>query len=145
MKRFLLVAILILLGAAFVAGYWPEHEKLIAAQDNAAQVQQQLATTQAVARICKLENELLQLMGQTENQNYGEARNLSKTFFDDLRQEADRDQNASYKQDLENILAGRDAVTAGLARADASTAATLRQYLTQMQQLLQKLTSQANL
>jgi predicted transcriptional regulator len=145
MKKFLLVATLILLGAAYVAGYWPEHEKLIAAQESAAQVQQQLATAQAVARICKLENDLLALIGQTENQNYGEARNLSKAFFDNLRQEVDRDQNATYKQDLENILSGRDAVTAGLARADASTAATLRQYLAQMQQLLQKLASQANL
>jgi hypothetical protein len=145
MKKFLLTTTVILLGVAYVAGYWPEHQKLLAAEQSAAQAQQQLASAQAVARICKLENDLLALIGQTENQNYGEARNLSKTFFDNLRQEADRDQNASYRQDLENILSGRDAVTAGLARTDASTAATLREYLVQMQQLLQKLASQANL
>jgi hypothetical protein len=145
MKKFLLVGTLILLVAAYVAGYWPQHQQLSVAEQKMAQAQQQLASAQAIARICSLENDLLALLGQTESQNYGEASNLSKAFFDNLRREVDRDQNASYRQDLENILSGRDAVTAGLARADSSTASMLRQDLAQMQQLLQKLASQANL
>lgn len=145
MKKVLVIAVLILLAAAFIGGYWPQHQQLRAAQQSAAQAQQQLASVQAVARICRLENDLLALLGQTENQNYGDARGLSNAFFDNLRREADRDQNASYKADLENILGQRDTVTAGLARADASTAASLRQILAQMQQLMQKSASQASL
>jgi hypothetical protein len=134
-----------LLAAAYVAGYWPQHRQLRAAQESAAQVQQQLASAQTVARICRLENNLLALIGQTENQNYGNARGLSNTFFDDLRHEADRDQGSPYKADLENILTQRDAITADLARTDASTVATLRQILIQMQQLMEKQASQASL
>jgi len=145
MKKFLWITILILLAVAYIGGYWPEHQKLRAAQQAAAEAQQGMASAQAIARLCKLENDLLALIGQTENQNYGEARDLSRVFFDNLRQEIDRNPNASYKQDLETMLATRDAVTAGLARADATTAAALRQNLAQMQQLLQRLTSQANL
>ncbi len=144
MKKFLWITILILLAVAYIGGYWPEHQKLRAAEQAAAEAQQETVRAQAIARLCKLENDLLALIGQTENQNYGEARDLSRVFFDNLRKEIDRDQNASYKQDLENMLATRDAVTAGLAQADAATAAALRQNLAQLQQLLQKLASQAN-
>jgi len=143
--RKLAIVILVLLAAAYVAGYWPQHRQLRAAQENAAQVQQQLANAQTVARICRLENNLLALIGQTENQNYGNARGLSNTFFDDLRHEADRDQASPYKADLEKILTQRDAITAGLARTDASTVATLRQILIQMEQVMEKQASQTNL
>jgi hypothetical protein len=145
MNKVLVVVMLLLLGAAYVGGYWPQHRQLRAAQQSEAQAQQQLAGVQAVARICRLENDLLALIGQTENQNYGNARGLSQAFFDNLRREADQDQNASYKADLENILGQRDAITAGLARADAATATTLRQILVQMQQLMGKSAGQANL
>lgn len=145
MIKKLLILFLVLLAAAYVAGYWPQHQQLHAAQQNAAQAQQQLATTQEVARICKLENELLALLGQAENQNYGDARNLSNAFFEDLRKEADRDPNAPYKADLENILGQRDAITAGLTKADPSTTNSLKQALTQMEQLVGKLSSQAGL
>lgn len=145
MKKFLRILVLILLLAAFVAGYWPQHKQLLAAEQTASQAQQQLGAVQAVARVCHLENDLLSLIGQTENQNYGEARNLSNAFFDDVRKEADRPQNAAFKSDLESILTQRDAVTAGLARTDAATVNTLRQILGQIQQLLQKLNSQASL
>ncbi|HUK24054.1 MAG TPA: hypothetical protein VLV49_05700 [Terriglobales bacterium] len=145
MKRILLILVVILLGAVFLAGYWPQHKLLLAAQDSNAQIQQQLTNVQAVARVCRLENNLLALLGQTESQNYGEARNLSNAFFDSVRQEADRPQNAAFKSDLENILSQRDPVTAGLARTDATTVTTLRQILSQLQQLMQKLAGQANL
>jgi type II secretory pathway pseudopilin PulG len=139
MNKVIVIVILILLGAAYVGGYWPQHRQLVAAQESASQAQAQLAGAQSVARICHLENDLLALIGQTENQNFGNARNLSNTFFDNLRREADRDPKAPYDATLDNILGQRDSVTAGLARTDSSTAATLRQILAQMQGLMQKL------
>jgi hypothetical protein len=145
MKKFVFIVALILLAAVFLAGYWPQHKQLLAAQQSSAQAQQQLTNVQAVARVCRLQNDLLSLLGQTENQNYGEARNLSNVFFDDVRREADRPQNAAFKADLESILGQRDSVTAGLARTDSSTVTTLRQIMAQMQQLMQKLAGQANL
>jgi hypothetical protein len=134
---------LLFLAAAYVGGYWPQHQQLRAAQQSAAQAHQQLSSVQAVARLCRLENDLLALVGQTENQNYGNARGLSNSFFDDMRREADRDPNAPYKSELENILAQRDPITAGLAKADPATAGMLRQILGQMEQLVGKLTGEA--
>jgi hypothetical protein len=145
MNRVLLIVGLLLLGGAYVGGYWPQHQKLLAVQQSASKAQDDLAAVQTVARMCRLENDLLALLSQTENQNYGDARGLSNTFFDNLRREADRDQNTSFKADLETILAQRDTVTAGLAKTDAATVTTLRQILAQMQQLMQKAASQANL
>ena len=70
MNKVIVIVILILLGAAYVGGYWPQHRQLIAAQESASQAQAQLAGAQSVARICHLENDLLALIGQTENQEF---------------------------------------------------------------------------
>ena len=145
MKRILAIVAVLLLGGAYLGGYWPEHQQLRALQESTTQAQQQLASVLAVARICRLENNLLALLGQTENQNYGDARGLSQAFFDNLRHEADRDQNTPFKADLESILGQRDAITAGLAKADPATATGLRQILVQIQQLMEKAAGQANL
>jgi hypothetical protein len=143
MRKALVTFALLLLGAAYLAGYWPQREQVRAAQQSAAQAQQQLAGVQAVARLCRLENDLLALIAQTESQNYGNARGLSQAFFDNLRREADRDPHAAYKPDLENILGQRDAITAALARNDTASATPLRQILAQMQQVMEKAAAQA--
>jgi type II secretory pathway pseudopilin PulG len=145
MKKALLILGIVLLGAAYVAGYWPQRQKLQEAEKNSAQAAQQLSSAQAVVHITRLENDLVSLVDQTQNQNYGEAQRLSSRFFDDLRGEMDRSPNAPYHQALEIIFARRDAVTSGLTRADAATIGPLRQSLNEVRQLSENLVSQVNL
>jgi hypothetical protein len=125
---------------AFGVGYWPQHQELASLQQENAQMQKQLASAQAAGQVARLENELLVLIEQTEGQNYGEAQKLSNIYFDDVRKQIDRDKGAAYVPKLEAILGRRDGVTAGLARADASTVTTLRQTLTEMRELVLVLT-----
>jgi hypothetical protein len=136
MKKLLIILVLLVVGGAYIAGYWPQHLRVVAAQENSSQLTQQLAGAQSLVRICHIENELLTVIEQTESQNYGEAQNLSGRLFDDLRTEADQVANPSYKQSLEAILGRRDAVTSGLARADAGTLVVLRQSLKELRQLM---------
>jgi hypothetical protein len=145
MNRFVIILGVVLIAAAYIGGYWPEHRRLEAAQQSETRATQSLAGVQTVGRICVLENDAMALIDQTTNQNYGNARNLSNNFFDAVRRQADLEPNSPYKGDLENILGQRDAVTAGLARADASTVTTLKQILAQLQQIMQKASSQADL
>ena len=136
LRRLALLLVVILIGVAYLLGYWPEHKLSMAAQMENAQLKNQLASAQALGRIARLENELLLLIEQTESQNYGEAQKLSNVFFDDVRREVDRDKSAAYVPKLDAILARRDAVTAGLARAEAATVSQLRQSLTEMRELI---------
>lgn len=136
MKKIGLLVVLILIIAAYVIGYWPEHKELAATQQLNEAVKKQLASAEAVGRLARLENELLVLIEQTESQNYGEAQKQSAVFFDDVRKEIDMDKSAPYAAKLEAILARRDAVTAGLAKAEAPTVAPLKQSLSEMRELM---------
>jgi len=136
LRRITLLLVVILIGVAYVLGYWPEHKQSLAVQMDNAQLKNQLSSAQALGRIARLQNELLLLIEQTESQNYGEAQKLSNMYFDDVRRELDRDKSAAYVPKLEAILARRDAVTAGLARAEAATVTQLRQSLTEMRELI---------
>jgi hypothetical protein len=121
---------------AFLLGYWPQRKQAQALEQENVQIKNQLASADALGRIARLENELLVLIEQTEGQNYGEAQKLSNSFFDEVRKEIDRDKGAPYASKLETILARRDAITAGLARAEAPTIGALRQSLTEMRELV---------
>jgi type II secretory pathway pseudopilin PulG len=145
MKKLSLILGLVLLIAAYVGGYWPQRQKLQEAEKSNAQASQQLASAQTVVYVTRLENDLVSLVDQTQNQNYGEAQKLSSRFFDDLRAELDRSPSAPYRQTLETIFARRDAVTSGLTRADAATIGPLRQSLNEIRQLSENLVSQVNL
>jgi hypothetical protein len=143
MKKLLLLIVLILLIAVYIAGYWPQHQQVEQLQHNAGQLQQQLSTAQSAARLCQLENESLDLLDQAKAQNYGDAQKLAGKFFNDLQAEVSRSPNAPYTQTLLSILASRDAVVASLARADASTVTILQQNMDQIRQIAQQLASQA--
>jgi type II secretory pathway pseudopilin PulG len=145
MKKVVVVLGILLLAGAYLGGYWPQRQKLQEAQKNSAQAAQQLTSAQAVVHITRLENDLVALVDQTQNQNYGEAQKLSSHFFDDLRVELDRSTNTPYRQTLETIFARRDAVTSGLTRADAATIGPLRQSLNEVRQLSENLVNQVNL
>jgi hypothetical protein len=136
LRRIVLLLVVILIGVAYLLGYWPEHKQSVAVQMENVQLKNQLSSAQALGRIARLQNELLLLIEQTESQNYGEAQKLSNSYFDDVRKEIDRDKGAAYVPKLETILGRRDAITAGLARADATTASQLRQSLTEMRELI---------
>jgi hypothetical protein len=136
MRKIMLLVIVVLVIWAFLLGYWPQRKQAQALEQENIQIKNQLASADALGRIARLENELLVLIEQTEGQNYGEAQKLSNSFFDEVRKEIDRDKGAPYVSKLEAILARRDAITAGLARAEAPTIGALRQSLTEMRELV---------
>jgi len=136
MRKFMLLVVVVLVIWAFLLGYWPQKKQVQAIEQENVQLKAELASSQALGRIARLQNELLLLIEQTESQNYGEAQKFSNSFFDDVRKEIDRDKGAPYLAKLETILARRDAVTAGLAKAEAPTIGALRQSLTEMRELI---------
>ena len=125
MKKLLIL--LLVSGAAFVAGYWPEHRKWAAAEDKLRGEQAQLAEAQSRVRAGELLGRLLNLEDAVAAKNYGQAQDLSTAFFDALRTEATRAQPGSLSEALQAMLGTRDAVTAALVRADPGTLGLIRQ------------------
>jgi len=125
----LLIIAAALVAAAYLAGYWPQHQRVLSLDEDLRLANSRLADAQAEIRIYQLENRLLGVIEKTEEKNYGEAQKLSTDFFDRVRSEIPRARKASLQSLLEFTLQKRDAVTAGLTKGDLATLDLLRQIL----------------
>ena len=132
----LLIAVA-LIAAAYLAGYWPQHQRVLSLDEDLHLANSRLAEAQAEIRIYQLENGLLGLMEKTEQKDYGEAQKLSSDFFDRVRSEIPQAMKASLQSLLESTLQKRDAVTAGLTKGDPATLDLLRQILVSFRQALE--------
>jgi hypothetical protein len=126
-RRLLAVLVVFLIVGAFVAGYWPQRERLARAQAEATELRRQLsearsrvAEAETTARLGRLFGQFLALQDAVVTGNYGEAQGLSSPFFDRVRDEAAKTSDASVRTALDAILMRRDTVTAGLARSEVS-------------------------
>jgi predicted negative regulator of RcsB-dependent stress response len=145
MKKALFIIVLVLIAAAYVGGYWPQRARVQQAEQASAQANQQVAAARELASMYRIQNDLLALTDQTQSLNYGQAQKLSGTFFDDVRQHVDKYPNAPYTATLQGIVGERDSVTSALTRADNSVLGTLRQNLSDIRQIGDKVLAQANL
>jgi len=119
------VFVLAAIVAAFVAGYWPEHQRRIAAEAESEAVRRRVSSLEDRVRAAQLHGELLNLIDAVEAMNFGEAQSRSSSFFDRVRAEAGRTQDLRLRSVLDEILTRRDSVTSALTRGDAAVAATL--------------------
>jgi hypothetical protein len=123
----LLVVAAVLLLAAYVAGYWPQRERMSALETEKAALQQRADAAEAKVRAGALLGELLTLKETVQEMNYGQARGLSSPFFDHVRAEAGRTMDGGVKQALESIQTLRDPVTIALTQGDAAALNHLRE------------------
>jgi hypothetical protein len=126
MRRYGLLIVVLFVGAAYVAGYWPEHQQRMTLERERQGLQVQLAEAQARVRLGGLLGQLLAVMDAAAARNYGQAQDLSSRFFEDLRAEAARVPDAPTRGVLEGILRARDSVTASLTRSDPAVLDQLR-------------------
>jgi hypothetical protein len=137
-RRFLIstTVIILVVGAVFLMGYWPERAKRVALEGEVATLRGQLDEAGARVRMGRLLGDLLVVIEATNALNYGQAQGLSSKFFDGVRLEADRTPVPSFKTTLEGILRNRDGVTAALTRGDAAALETLRSSERQLREAL---------
>ena len=122
-----IVLVVVLLAAAYVAGFWPQRERVSALQAENATVQQRLEAAENRVRAAALLGELLTFKEVVQDMNYGQARTLSSPFFEHTAAEATRTTDPAVKQALAAVLALRDPVTVALTQGDASALAHLRE------------------
>jgi type II secretory pathway pseudopilin PulG len=127
MKRAGIIIGIVLIGIAYVLGFWPQYEKAQKARQQLEQANTELAGAQARNGLYRLQHELLAVVRQTNQKNYGQASTLSTAFFDSVRAELPRQADPKVKTALESILQQRDAVTSALAKGDPSALGLLQQ------------------
>jgi len=135
MKRFLVLLVIGLVGAAYAAGYWPERQRRVALESQVKTLEERLAEAEARVRLGGLLARLLTLMDVIGEKNYGQGLGLSSAFFDEVRAEAGRTPPA-FRDLLEGIIKRRDAVTASLTQADAAALGTLREVQLELRRAL---------
>jgi hypothetical protein len=121
------ILVVVLLAAAYVAGFWPQRERVSALTSENVALQQRAAAAEDKVRAGAILGELLAFKEVVQEMNYGQARGLSSPFFEHVAAEAARTNDAAVKQALASILAVRDRVTVALTQGDASSLALLRE------------------
>jgi hypothetical protein len=135
-RRVIAGLVALAIGLAYIAGYWPEHQRRVAHEADAAALRERLADSEARVRMGRLLGEILTIREAVVSLNYGNAQQLSSTFFDGVRAEASLTPVAAFKTALEAILQSRDQVTAALARGDQAAVEPLRRAELQLREAL---------
>lgn len=122
-----LVLVVVLLAAAYVAGFWPQRERVSALLAENVTLQQRVEAAEGRVRAGALLGELLTLKEVVQDLNYGQARGLSSPFFEHVTAESARATDPGVKAALASILSLRDPVTVALTQGDAAALGHLRE------------------
>lgn len=135
------IVVLILLAAAFAAGYLPKYFELARVQrenESARQrFEQNLDSLRQQLRLAMLQGKLAMVLVAAERSNFGTAREHSTAFFDALGETIASETVDARRESLSAIAQSRDDITAGLAASDAAVVDKLRD-------LFLRLNSEAN-
>ncbi len=128
MKRVL--TILALLAIACVVTYVPMQWRNMSLQRQSEQARQELLTRLGVAedslRVARLQSQLGLLLIDVEQNNFGQAKEASTRFFDQVREALFVAKSESARSKLEVALKRRDQITADLSMMKPGLADTLR-------------------
>jgi hypothetical protein len=138
MKKALVVGVVLLVAGAYLFGLVPQRQRRLALEAEVTALKARAETAEERARLGTLFARLHGLADLAAERNYGQAEKLSSTFFDDVRAEAGRTREPEAGKALTGVLAARDAVTAGLTKADPGVVEVLRKAAGLLQAVLEK-------
>lgn len=115
--RFALI-VLVLMALSFGGGFWWEYDRTAGVRGQLNATTAELTNAQNTLSLCRLQDQLLSLLEETGNQNYGDAAGLSTKFFDNVSEDIPRATEPAVKSAMQSILAQRDQVTGELAKGD---------------------------
>jgi hypothetical protein len=135
-KRIVGFVAVVVLGAAYLAGYLPERQQRTSAEMELERLGNRLAVAEDRIRSSELLGRILMVREVTARQDYGHAQELSSAFFDAVRAEASATHDAQLRDGLHEALAKRDGVIAALAKADAGAIEILHSIELRLRQAL---------
>lgn len=131
MNKLLLAVVAFFVG--LLIGFVPQYFSNASAQRQMErtleETRAQASAAEAGARRLRLGVGLAMLLVEAEEKNFGQAGERSTRFFDGLRDILAGEGGESARAQLQQILARRDEITAGLATANADVVTALRAML----------------
>ena len=127
LKVILAVVALALVAGSYFAGNVPERQERRRAEARAEQLRVELEAARGQLRVAALLGRVLTLEDVTLNLDYGQARDLSTAFFDQVRAESAATTDEGIRNGLSQALMRRDAVTTALATGDAAVVQALQE------------------
>lgn len=113
----------------FLLGFMPQYAKARSARKDLATARQELAAAQHRNELGALRDTLALVHLEVVQKNYGVAAQRSTAFFDQLQGLAGRETDSGRRQAFQQILAARDAITAGLASGDPAVLSEIQRIL----------------
>ena len=130
------VSAVALLAVAYLLGYLSQRDDRVAAQQRTEVLESRLTALEARVQTGELLGQVLTVKELAMEQNYGEALQRSSALFDSVRAQAAGAPEPVLRAGFADVLASRDGVTAGLAKADATVVATLHDVEQRLRHLL---------
>jgi hypothetical protein len=124
--RLLLLGGVLLVGGAYMAGFWPERQRLTAARSEMQALEQRASASEARVRLGEVLGQLLSLVDAVDQQNYGDAAKRASLYFDRVQAEASKATSPAVRAVLEGVEDTRDTVITGLAKAEPTVRDILR-------------------
>ena len=131
MKNKLILSLAVLL-AGFLIGFVPERIKASRTLKMNQDLRLQLDSADKAKTVNSFRNRAALLYIETQKNNFSNASQQASALFTDLRQYQSETADASLNQTLEDLLQARDAIIAGLAKADPAATAPLQQLFHKM-------------
>jgi hypothetical protein len=133
MKKIIIVFVLLV--AAFAVGFVPQYLKASQLWQEAQGLQDELQKCQFDKKVSDLKVEFGFVYLEVMRNNYGVAAAGSAKWFTELRDFANQTSDAQLKSQIEDALASRDRITAGLATADPAVRTEIQDLLLKLKPL----------
>ena len=130
-----IIAGAVLLIAGLLIGFVPEYSKLGDARQEIDTLRQQLDVSKRAAALDSFRNRTALLYIETTQNNFSVALGMASKDYTDLRAFTDQTSDVTLKQELGNALSSRDAIIAGLAKADPAVSLQIRDLFLKMQKI----------
>ena len=121
---------------AFAAGYWPQHQKYMNANEDLRASDKQMREAVSSLRIYYLENIMLQILDRTAHKEYQEAQDFAKQFFVEAQIDMTRPDMAKYRAELKDILDKSDLIEDSLRKEDLASRDVLRGVMKQLAKMV---------
>lgn len=137
-RRFLtFLTVLGVAGFAFLAGYWPEHQRYLRARADLRDADKKLVEARSRLRICHLQTILLQVLEQTVRKQHKEAGELLVQFFVEVRADVSLPDMAKFKTQLEAILEQSDLVRVAIEKDDPAARDLVRELMRDLAKIVE--------
>ena len=123
---------LVLVALGFLAGFVPQYNRASDLDTKNSELTKSLDDERKAKSLSDFRNRTAQLYFEVSKSNFDSAGGQASQLFTDLRQFTSQTPEP-LRQRLESILAGRDAVVAGIAKADPAASSLVQSMFLQLQ------------